>query len=254
MKNIFTITVFLCACNIFAGTLIYRDSENEKKFLSQIDIVSIDKNIITLKIGKTTRTIPFSKVMKYYNSDINLNLAFDDNTSEYGLDITKMTLPANKKGVTLQSKKRPQTNKISLEYSLNMKKKKNQSKAVKTPYFYLFVLAGSANHSGNNMFTYCYPAVAKTKNTSNYNEALMLEKAISSERPILDSEYVIHGDGVRKNNNTVTFDLKGIGNREIIAYRIVVWGKDDIIYEKNEIVNHRYNLSKNWHLHAKSGK
>ena len=35
---------------------------------------------------------------------------------------------------------------------------------------------------------------------------------------------------------------------------IVVWGKDDIIYEKNEIVNHRYNLSKNWHLHAKSGK
>ena len=78
----------------FGGTLIYLNSQKEKKIISEIDIVSIDKKIITIKIGKTTRTLPFSSILKYYDTDINMNLAFDDITADYSIYATNEMDPA----------------------------------------------------------------------------------------------------------------------------------------------------------------
>ena len=78
MKKFFIlITAVLTAMPAYCGTLIYKNSQKEKKIISEIDIVAIDKNIFTIQIGKTTRTIPYSNVIKYYDTDINLNLSFD---------------------------------------------------------------------------------------------------------------------------------------------------------------------------------
>ena len=258
MKKFFIlITAVLTAMPAYCGTLIYKNSQKEKKIISEIDIVAIDKNIFTIQIGKTTRTIPYSNVIKYYDTDINLNLSFDDNTADYDIYASHVKMPMNNKGITVHKggkKAGKQVNKVTVDYSIQMKKLKNQSNAIKAPYFYLYVLTSSSNNSGTSLYCFSYPEKAKIRNTKNYNEALMLEKVLSSERHNHNADYVLHGNGIKKANNTATFELTGIGNREIIAYRLVVWGKDDIIFEKNEILNMRYNISKHWYLHAKNQK
>lgn len=256
-KFIICILAIIFSVPTFGGTLIYRNHQKEKKIISEIDIVSIDKNILTFQIGKTTRTLPMSSMLKYYDTDINMNLAFDDNTADYSLYATNIKLPVNNRGITVRKggkKAGKQVNKITLEYNVQIKNKKNQRKAIKTPYFYLYVLVSSTKHSGNSLYCFSYPEVAKIRNTKNYNEAAMLERALSSERPNINSDYVLHGSGMYGAKRTATFELKGIGNREIIAYHLVVWGKDDIVFTENRIVNSRFNISKNWIIHAKNQK
>ena len=258
MKKIIILLLFAFAISpAFSGTLIYLNSQKEKKIISEIDIVSIDKKIITIKIGKTTRTLPFSSILKYYDTDINMNLAFDDNTADYTIYATNVKMPINNKGITTRKggkKAGKQVNKVTLEYTVNMKKQKNQRSAIKAPYFYLYVLVASGNHSGTSLYCFSYPEAAKTKNTKTYNEAAMLERVLASERPNYNADFILHGNGMKGPNRTATFELKGIGNREIIAYHLVAWGKDDIVFTENKILNLRYNISKNWHIHARNQK
>ncbi|MBR1965741.1 MAG: hypothetical protein IKA22_03945 [Lentisphaeria bacterium] len=241
------ITIILCG-TAFGGTLIYKGTDDEKKIISEIDIVAIDKNIMTFKIGKTTRNISLSKVFKYYNSDINMNLAFDDNTSDYTINVSDLKFPVNGKGITAKrGKKEEKVNVATLDYSISLKTKKKQKKVIKTPYFYLYLLTSAKKGSGKNIVTCCYPAEAKTKNSKVYNEAIMLEKAVSSERDIFNPHHRLH-TSKHGNFTKVSFNLKEVGNREIIAYYLVVWGKDDIIYTKKEILNREYDISDNWHI------
>lgn len=245
--------IIICSTS-FGGTLIYKGTDDEKKIISEIDIVAIDKNIMTFKIGKTTRNIALSKIFKYYNSDINMNLAFDDNTSDYDISITELKFPVNGKGITAKrGKKEEKVNTATLEYSISLKTKNKQKRVVKTPYFYLYLLTSTQKGSGKNIITCCYPAEAKTKNSKVYNEAVMLEKAVSSEREIFNPHHRLNNS---KHGNTtkVSFNLKDVGNREIIAYYLVVWGKDDIIYTKKEILNHEYEISDNWHITNRTAK
>lgn len=258
MKKFITAALLLTiSISAFCGTIIYRNSQKEKKIISEIDIVSIDKNIITFKIGKTTRTLPFSSMLKYYDTDINMNLAFDDNTSDYDIYVTNVKLPPNNRGITTRNsgkKGKKQVNKITLDYAVSMKNQKNQRRAIKAPYFYLYILTSSQNHSGTSLYCFSYPEVAKIRNTKNYNEAAMLERVLSSDRPNYNSEFIMYGKGMNGVRRSATFELNGIGNREIIAYHLVAWAKDDIAFTENKIVNRRYNISKNWHIHAKNQK
>lgn len=253
MKNILFAFLLFVSFSAFCGTIIYRGTDNEKKIISEIDIVSIDKNIVTIKIGKTTRTLHFSKIYKYYDTDINMNLAFDDNTSDYTLAVTNLKLPVNKKGVTQRAKKQKQKNKIEFDFSLSPQRKKGQSANVKVPYFYLYLLTSSGKGNGSSIYTYFHPNTAKIKNSKVYNEALMLESAISSERQIINPRYLsnISREG---QGNKVAIDISKIGERKIIAYYLVVWGKDDIVYTDNKIIDHSYEVSKNWYLLHRSKK
>lgn len=253
MKKILFAVLLAVSYSAFCGTLIYRGTDNEKKIISEIDIVSIDKNIVTIKIGKTTRTIHLSKIYKYYDTDINMNLAFDDNTSDYMLSITNLKLPVNKKGITQRAKQQKQKNKIEFEFTLSPKRKKGQSANVKVPYFYLYLLTSSGKGRGSNIYTYFHPSTARIKNTRVYNEALMLESAISSERQIINPRYLSH-ISTEGQGNKVSIDISKIGERKIIAYYLVVWGKDDIVYQENRILDHTYEISKNWYLLHRSRK
>lgn len=248
MKKFIAVLFFAVSYPLFCGTLIYKGTENEKKIISEIDIISIDKNIVTFKIGKTTRHIHFSKIFKFYDSDINMNLAFDDNTSDYELSISNLKFPTNKKGITAKRvKKESQNNKVTFDFSVYPKNKKGQSHNIKYPYFYLYLLTTGGKGKGSNIYTYHYPASAKLKNSKVYNEALMLESALSSERQILNPRH-LSDTGLKDGLNKVSIDISKIGNREIIAYYLVAWGKDDIVFSKSEIFDHSYEVSKNWHL------
>lgn len=253
MKKILFAVLLTVSFSAFCGTMIYRGTDNKKKIISEIDIVSMDKNIVTIKIGKTTRTIHFSKIIKYYDTDINMNLAFDDNTSDYTLQFTNVDLPINKSGITKRAKKEKQKNKIEFEYVLSPTRKKGQSQNIKTPYFYLFLLTSGGKGHGSSIYTYYYPETARIKNSKVYNEALMLEAAISSERHILNPRYLTHAT-MGKSRNKFSIDISKIGNRKIIAYHLVAWGKDDIIAVENKIIDHSYEISKNWHLLHRSKK
>lgn len=253
MKKIFAAAILFSCFYAFCGTLIYKGTNNEKKILSEIDIVSIDKNIVTIQIGKTTRNIHFSKIFKYYDTDINMNLAFDDNTSDYNLHVSNLKTPVNLKGVTKKAKKNAQNNKFSFEFSIQTKTKKGQSKNIKTPYFYLYLLTTSGKAGTSNISVFSYPESAKIKNTKNYNEAVMLERAISSERPVINPRYLTH-DTMEGKHNKVSIDIGKIGNREIIAYYLIAWGKDEIVFTENKILNSKYEVSKNWHLTHRSAR
>lgn len=248
MKKIISALSLIICGSAFCGTLIYKGTDNEKKIISEIEIVSIDKNIVTFKIGKTTRNIHFSKIFKYYDSDINMNLAFDDNTSDYNLVVSNIKFPINKKGITAKRvKKEAQNNKVTFDFSVYLKQRKGQSSNIKYPYFYLYLLTTGGKGKGNSIHTYHYPATAKLKNSKIYNEALMLESAISSERQIINPRHLMQAS-LNSELNKVSIDISKIGNHEIIAYYLIAWGKDDIVFTKSEIFNHSYEISKNWHL------
>lgn len=257
MKKIFSgFLAAICTLPVFGGTIIYKGTNDEKKFVSEIEIISIDRNIITFEIGKTTKTMPLSRMIKYYDNDINMNLAFEDNTSDYDVTVNNMKVPLNLKGTTVKRGKRDSknVNSISFTHSIQMKTKKNQNKNIKVPYFYLYVLTSSGHTSGRSMYLYCYPSTAKIKSTKTYNEALMFEQAISSSRHVVNSSHYVHGSKVGFSENKITIPLDGIGNRDILAYHLVVWGKDEIVYTENRVLNSRYNVSKNWYLLNRSGK
>lgn len=255
MKKTYLILLSLfCSLSSFAGTIIYKGTNNEKKFVSEIDILSIDRNIITFKIGKTTRTMPMSRMYKYYDTDINMNLAFEDNSSDYEITILDFQTPQNKKGITKVTgkKAKKKVNSVSFEYFIRLRTQKNQTKNIKTPYFYLYVLAAANKGDSRTMYSFCYPEEAKIKNTKTYNEALMFEQAISSSRHVINPNNRIHSSGAPKRK--ITIPLDGIGERDIIAMYLVVWGKDEIIHTESKHINTQYNASKNWHLLTRSGK
>lgn len=254
MKIFYLLTALLFCSTTYCGTLIYKGANNEKKIISEIDILSIDKNILTFKIGKVTRAISLSKMFKYYDTDINMNLAFDDNTSDYTIHISGIKPPINRRGITVKKGKKGgrQVNTFDFEFHVSPKPQKNQSRAIKYPYFYLYILTAGQETSGRSMYTFCYPKDAKTKNSKTYNEALMLEKAISSERHTYDPHYI--RQSMTSRSNVIKIPLTGIGNREIIAYHLVVWGKDDIIYTKGDILNRQYKISPKWYLMTRTIK
>ncbi|MCP3965009.1 MAG: hypothetical protein GY750_10590 [Lentisphaerae bacterium] len=80
LKLLKAITLLVTAGTLTAATLVYKTSKNkEEKTVSDIEIVSIDKGSITIKRGKSQKTIPLRWVQKYYSTDIKAG-EFDDNT------------------------------------------------------------------------------------------------------------------------------------------------------------------------------
>ena len=250
MKSFLTIFLFAAVFSMYGGTLIYKGENDEKKVVSEIEIFSIDKNILFFKIGKNVKSLPFSKLLKYYDTDINVNLAFDDSTSDYGVHIREVKFPVNLRGITVRSNKKVE-NKIVVDYSIQMKKGANQKQVFKEPYFYLYVLSTGKNSNDFAIHTFAFPKEAKMKKMNGYNEALMLEKAFSAERSIVNPR-VRYNSLLALSDNKAEINIKELGNRKIVAYYLVVWGKEDIILTKSEIFDHTCGISKNWYIFQKN--
>lgn len=221
------------------GTLIYRTKKDgDEKTLSKVKLISIDKDLVTIEQGKGKKTIPLKWMVKYYDSDIATGgEQFEDETSDYTISISKIDMPRD--GVKSTKKNGRQTNKndwCEVEYSITRTPKEGQSKSTKMPYFYLFVLTTGSNEYGSRPeFQYYYPAMAKISSKT-YDEAKIMEKISSLDRPLI---YWNEQNDMRTSSSghigerVAKFELKGVKDRKIIAYHLIIWGKKEVIAEKD---------------------
>lgn len=254
LKLFFTAMFALSVVVLNAGTIIYKTSaKSETHTLAKVKIISIAKRTITLKHGKGIRTIPLSYLNSYYDTDINTG-DFADNTCDYTVSIRDIKMP--KTGYTYKKikKKKKKSKKVSnceIEFAVNKKVKKGDSKAIRMPYFYIFVLTtGSKSYGKRPIYMFYYPDEAKIKSKT-YDEAKFIEAVNSMDRP-----RIYHGGrtGFGKISKLssasgykpVVIELKGIKKQRIIAYHLEVWGKNKMIYQKNWHENTHYKVGKNW--------
>lgn len=222
-----------------AGTLIYKNKEGAQKLVSDLTIVSIDQKKMVVRINNGTETLALSQVVKYYDTDIRISGDFDDSTGEYSVSLgTESFSAAKKKNGRLE---------FSIPYSINKAKGVSLSTPVRQPYFYLFVLVHDSETSDRKMMTFCYPAKAKA-GMRNYDEAKMLEKAISLDRPTRYNDSFSIRRASRKRlggERDAVFQLNKIDKNAILAWYLVVWGKDSIVAVK-EWKSSSAGIGRNW--------
>ncbi len=247
-KFIVFLIVFIgvVSTQLMGGTLIYKVNKNEEKIISDISILSIDRKQVVLKVGNGIERIALTDLVKYYDTNIKIGSAFDDGSSQYDVQIRGLKKTASRTGYAGSQKNRT-VSVIDLEYDISIKNNSgNQSrKAIKQPYFYLYVLTTDENNK-RKVFVYHYPDAAKC-NFKNYDEALMMEKVLSSER---ESMFLEHGKWQSNANlswQSIKFKMDGIKERKIIATYLIVWGKDRIICEEGEIWDPTYSIHPDWY-------
>ena len=255
LKLLFTALFVLNIAILNAGTIIYKTSgKSEKHTLAKVTILSIIGKTVTIKHGNGVRTIPLSYMLSYYDTDVNVG-NFADNTCDYVVSIREIEMPET--GYTYkkskkQKKKTKKTSSCKIEFTVNKKPKQGESKAIRMPYFYLFVLTTSSKNYGQRpIFTYYYPDEAKVK-LKTYDEAKIIEAITSMGRP-----RIYHGTGTASfgkigklssasGYRPITISLKGIKTKKIIAYHLEIWGKNKIIAVKDWRRDSRYKVGKNW--------
>jgi len=237
-----------------AGTIIYKtSSKSEEHTLAKVKILSIARKTITLKHGKGIRTIPLSYLRSYYDTDI-AGGSFADNTCDYTVSVRDINMPETGytyKKIKKKKKKSRSTANCEIEFSVNKKVKKGESKAIRMPYFYLYVLTtGSKSYGKRPIYTFYYPEEAKIKSKT-YDEARIIEAVNSMNRPRIYHGGRTHLGKVSKLSSASGYrpaiiQLKGIKTQRIIAYHLEIWGKNKMIFEKNWSENTRYKVGKNW--------
>ncbi len=229
----------LFCCNTWGGTLVYKNKKGEIKRVSGLKIVSIDSKKMVVRIANGTETILLSQVQKYYDTDIRISGEFDDDSGEYTVQLGYEKLGSSKKNNGRME--------LSIPFSISRQKGTSMGARLRQPYFYLFVLSSDAESQNRKMTSYCFPASAKTS-MKNYDEAKMLEKVISLDRPYYYQEDTFNRSSYSKRmggERQAQFTLNAVKNNTVIAWYLVVWGKDSIVATKSW-ENSEYRISKNW--------
>ena len=233
------LAVLVFGISVSAGTLIYKNKDGEQKRVSGLTIISIDGKKMVVRIKNGTETIFLSQVVKYYDTDIRVGGEFDDDSGDYTVRLGMEKLTRNKKNNRME---------FTIPFSINRTGKTKIGSRVRQPYFYLFVLCSDGENAYRKMHTFSYPAAAKNA-MKNYDEAKMLEKVISLDRPyIYDSDVPSMNNSVGRslgNNRMAVFPLSSIRNGSVIAWYLVVWGKDSIV-ETKEWHDPARRVGKNW--------
>ena len=214
MKKILIISVLLLICSaMFAGTLIFKDGTK----ISGVDILSISDGQIIIEKDKAKRTYAISKIKSFYGTDVGGTAEeVPGEFADYTVKLLDVKMP--KKGVDTNGK----TTTCEIQYSIA---RKGESKRIKVPYFYLFVITPGKNEvSGREVHRYFYPKQAKPKG-KDYDEAAIMAKLSEFSRPVWDAE----------NNNLrgklqgkeITFELSGIKDRPILAWYLEIWGNTE---------------------------
>lgn len=238
------------ALGLSAGTLVYRTDNGEQNIISKVKILSIDARLITLSMENGIETIPSNRLVKYYDSDIKVGGLFKDSTSPYGISINEIRVPkSTRRTVTSSSssgKSRTSSSKggtVSLTYSVTASGRSAEGRGAtvyREPLFYLFVL--TTKDGVRKVGVTSYPSSARVS-TKTYDEAKMMEKALDLNRRTInvDDRDRLGSSRSRSGSNSlggtrIEIPLSGIADGDIIAWYLVVWGKDGIVYTKEEKV------------------
>ncbi len=213
-----------CICS-YSGTIIFNDGTT----LAGVEIVSISDGKLIIEKDKARRAYPVSKIRAYYNTDLPES-AGGDVMGEYAdYSITVLDVKVPKTGVDSKSK----TSEIEVEYTIS---RKDSNPKIKVPYFYLFVLTpGKDEVSGRQVHTYTYPRQAKGSKKG-YDEVAVMKELADFGRPVwhADEQNLMEKISGRK----ISFSLRGVGKRDILAWHLEIWGNTEKLYEKTEKVMH----------------
>ena len=257
MKKIMTVMLIVgltlfYSLTVLGGTLVYEDrsikDKDPKKRLrrvSKVKIVSISDGMVILEKDGATRRMPIKMLKEYYSTDLKDGGSgdFDDNTAEYTIQISNIDVPKSgyKKG-TGKNKKRRTVTKLVIDYRLVKKDKTRKTNRIRRPYVYLYIYtSGVDEHRNSNIFKFYFPKQAKIKNKV-YNKAEVMSAVASFKRPIIDINNSYNRNYHSGNHRKLTkiggdrraeIGMKGIKSRKILAYHLEVWGKSDIVVEKN---------------------
>ncbi|MDD3153467.1 MAG: hypothetical protein PHS41_01260 [Victivallaceae bacterium] len=225
-----------------AGTVVYRVNGSEKS-ISDAKLISIDNKIVTFKYNGGTQQISVGNLVKYYDSDSGISGgAFDDGTLDYNVSIRDVTMP--ERGMTSSHKNRVVAE-AKIRYVVDPKLEKNRKMVIREPYFYLFVLSESKDGSRRAHHVFSYPAAAKYR-TKYYNEPDILKQINSPDRAHISGGNFNTLGGL-SGEKSFKIALKGIGERKIVAYTVIAWGKDREAGRKNW-TRSGLSVSENWFM------
>jgi len=206
-----------------AGTITFKDGTR----ISEAEIISINDGKIVIRKDKKERTFDINKIESFYETNIGDSAnSIPGEFADYKVNISDIKMP--ERGIDSKGK----TGICEIKYSIL--RTSTDNKRFKVPYFYLFVLTAYREKDGERkIYLYYEPDEAKIK-AKRYDEAAILKQVNSFERRI------VNFDDIRANINLknmgdkeLKIELKGIDNREIIAYHLEVWGNTQKIAEKD---------------------
>lgn len=246
LKTVFFALTAAASLALSAGTLVYRPNKDaDARRVSNVKIVTIEKGVMTVEINGGYEYIPLGRVEGYYDTDLKTSSdGFDDNTPEYTLTVTNIDAPerAQKKVGDKQTNES-----FKIDYRIVPQYTKEQSSnSVKEPYFYLYVLTEGGESGGERpIYLTCWPKTASSGKKV-YDKAAIMDKVLSSKRSNIYTNQGGVGN-ISARDRQAVLPLTMIRNKraKILAWHLEVWGKTDIIYEK-DWVEIGVRISKNW--------
>lgn len=221
-------TVGLVAVStIRAGTLLFKDGTS----ISGVKLISITDGRITVEKDKAKRSFPLNTMKSYFQADLPEGNRGDlaNDLADYAVRIIEVKMPKRGKD------KDGETTSCKINYSIARK----GSGPVKFPYFYLYVICSRDSEAEERpIYRYCYPNEAKPKGKG-YDQAAVMTKLGAFNRPTIgeDEQSDFKQETGNLSGREVTLSLKGIGNRNIIAYRLEIWGNEAIVANKEDKVD-----------------
>ncbi|HPN84000.1 MAG TPA: hypothetical protein PK821_01565 [Victivallales bacterium] len=207
--------------SVDSGTVSFKDGTR----ISDAEITSISDGRITIKKDKKERSFELNAVESFYKTDVGGD-SIPGDFADYTVNIVGIKMP--EKGKNTKGEKE----KCEVRYIISRNEDKNNK--IKIPYFYLYVLtSASGDYEDRKIFSYNYPEQAKVK-SKGYDEAAILKKALGFDRKIMDYGEIRARTSFKNfGDRTISFELSGVDEKKIIAYRLVVWGNDSIVAEKS---------------------
>lgn len=234
-RTVFSALAALMSLTLAAGTVVYRpNKEAELRRVSNVKIISIEKGIMTLEVDGGSERIPLSKVEGYYDTDLKSSSdGFDDNTPEYAVTITKIDAPERPQK-KIGGKLTKET--FNIEYRINPTYTKEQTQgSVKYPYFYLYIMTENDGSGERPIYLSYYPKLANPSKKT-YDKAAIMDKVLSSKRVNLYGDRGGSFGSISSWDRKVELPLTMIrskNNPKIIAWHLEIWGKTDVICEKD---------------------
>ncbi|UDQ98066.1 hypothetical protein AAEX28_13885 [Lentisphaerota bacterium WC36G] len=218
--SLILVGLFLVAViNCIAGTIIFKDNTS----ISKVEIVGIYNGRIYIEKNDLKKNYPLSSVKAYYNEDIEIDSAINKRLVNYKARVNKVYFSSGSKKKSKSSKKTIRKT-AEITFSLAMYQN-SQSKELRQPYLYLYVLTEDDDSTTDNIkerkvYSFSYPRSAKV-NLKSYSIGKIMSKVLASDRKI------INRDNLNYTGTTVKIPFT-IRKAKIIAYRLEVYNNDSL--------------------------
>ncbi len=225
----------------FAGTVVFKDGSS----ISDAEIVSINDGAIIIQKDNKKKRYPLDSIASYSKTNTSATGEQTEDLAPYKVSIIDIKVPKTGED------KEGNTEEFVISYSIS--KEKSESKRIKVPYFYLYVLISGDNETDERkILRFLWPDKAKPKG-GGYDVPAIMERVQAFDRMTWGDDEDTPSLDNKITGREVSFPLKKVGKRHILAYHLEIWGNTEKIAEKSEVMTQvNLNLSgnlkvgKNW--------